>query len=107
MSKIEKTLDTQKLSFFFLLIFLFIFFGHFIFEKKKKKKSFSMCSAAVWCLLPAVQWTHRSKEEVKKSEIERRGRGENKAICFQRFSFEKEWRHVPIELYVGGSNQSA
>ena len=26
MSKIEKTLDTQKLSFFFLLIFLFIFF---------------------------------------------------------------------------------
>jgi hypothetical protein len=66
-----------------------------------------MCSAAVWCLLPAVQWTHRSKEEVKKSEIERRGRGENKAICFQRFSFEKEWRHVPIELYVGGSNQSA
>jgi hypothetical protein len=32
MSKIEKTLDTQKLSFFFfLLIFLFIFFGHFYF----------------------------------------------------------------------------
>jgi hypothetical protein len=40
MSKIEKTLDTQKLSFFFLLIFLFIFFGHFIFEKKKKKNLF-------------------------------------------------------------------
>lgn len=60
MSKIEKTLDTQKLSFFFfLLIFLFIFFGHFYFLKY----IFFPLLLGGCEVSPLVQWTHRSIEE--------------------------------------------